>query len=158
MCLYVVRKSFQTDKILYVFFLHGYFSNWLEVREMSYIRALSGVIFLWFVRKPLSSELTFPVWKHRTAQKREKTKTRALERFTGNTEVYPNLSRRLEKMTLLHSFLKCESNSVEDHSACGDNLFIYFLDFLQLTQVAMRLRLLHSAVQKLALVSEDYHG
>lgn len=28
-----------------MFFLHGYFSNFLEVREMSLFRVLSGVIF-----------------------------------------------------------------------------------------------------------------
>lgn len=48
----------------------------------------------------------------------------------GNKEVYPNLSRSLEKVTLLHSFLNVKNNSVEDHFACGDDfeqwLYLFF--------------------------------
>lgn len=48
----------------------------------------------------------------------------------GKREVYPNLSRSLEKVTLLHSFLNVKNNSVEDHFACGDDfeqrLYLFF--------------------------------
>lgn len=112
------------------------FSSWLffylagGLRNVLF-RALSGVIFLWFVlymKTPLSSKFNIPCLKIQDSP--NKKKLRALGQFMGNKEVYPNLSRSLEKVTLLHSFLNVKNNSVEDHFACGDDfeqrLYLFF--------------------------------
>lgn len=142
------------------------FSSWLffylagGLRNVLF-RVLSGVIFLWFVlymKTPLSSKVNIPCLKIQDSPNRKKL--RALGQLMGNKEVYPNLSRSLEKVTLLHSFLNVKNNSVEDHFACGDDfeqrLYLFFL-ILQLAQVALRLCLLNSAVRSLHLW-EDYHS
>lgn len=61
--------------------------------------------------------------------------------------MYPNLSRSLEKMTLLHSFLNV---------ACGDKKKRLVLN---LAAHISSNEIMSAAVssQKLALVSEDYH-
>lgn len=71
------------------------------------------MIFLWFVlcEKAPQQQATFPVWKYRTALKKKK---RALEKFMGNREVYPNLCRRLKSWHYYIPFLMWK-HSVEDH-------------------------------------------
>lgn len=71
----------------------------------------------------------------------------------GNKEVYPNLSRSLEKVTLLHSFLNVKNNSVEDHFACGDDFEqrLYFFNFAARTG-SIEIMSAELSSQKLALV------